>query len=233
MKNVIYWIIGIIFVFLYIYFEYGVQFFDKTEENNVVYTLSSIEDYSGVDIIVLNNNVPSFDEKYLNSNSFEEYGELDSLGRCTYAFANIGTDIMPTESRGDISHIKPTGWHSKKYDIIEDDGHLFNRCHLIAFQLASENDNVKNLITCTKYMNSTLMITYEEKVGNYVRRTKNHVLYRITPIFDNDNLVAKGVQMEALSVEDNGKGIKFNIFVYNVQPGIYIDYKTGDSHKEK
>ena len=136
---------------------------------------------------------------------------------------------MPTSSREDISSIKPTGWHSKKYDIIPEDGHLYNRCHLIAFQLAGENANPNNLITCTRYTNSTLMIEYEEKVGNYIRRTKNHVLYRVTPIFDNDNLIAKGIQMEALSIEDEGKGIKFNIFVYNVYPGIEIDYKTGYS----
>ena len=136
---------------------------------------------------------------------------------------------MPTGERESIYEIKPTGWHSVKYDFIPEDHHLFNRCHLIAHQLTAENANPKNLITCTRHMNTDVMQEYEIKVGNYIRRTNNHVLYRVTPIFDNDNLVAKGVQIEALSLEDNGKGIKFNVFIYNIQPGIIIDYKTGES----
>ncbi len=227
-NSFLYWLIIIVFVGLFGYAEYKDNF-----EEEPMYKLSDIKDYSGEDIIILNNNEPEFESKYINTSSFEEYYDLDELGRCTGAFGNISVDLMPTESRGDISKIKPTGWHSKVYDNIEDDGHLFNRCHLIAFQLAGENANKKNLITCTKYANSTLMLSYEEKVGNYIRRTKNHVLYRVTPIYDYDNLVAKGIHMEALSIEDNGEGIKFNVFIYNVQPGIEIDYKTGNSKRVK
>ena len=139
---------------------------------------------------------------------------------------------MPTSSRDRISEVKPTGWQYSKYDFIEGN-YLYNRCHLIAYSLTAENANPKNLITCTRYTNATLMQEYENKVGNYIRKTSNHVLYRVTPIFDGSNLIAKGVQMEALSIEDNGKGIKFNIFVYNIEPKIEIDYKTGDNHLKK
>ena len=217
----------IVIISLYIYFEYKDNF---VLNNFPAYQLSNIEDYKGKEIIVLNNNEPDFDDLKYSTKSFEKYGELDSLGRCTEAYANLGVDLMPTNSREDISYIKPSGWKSVKYDIIPEDGHLFNRCHLIAFQLAGENANPNNLITCTRYTNSTLMLEYEEKVGNYIRKTKNHVLYRVTPIYDGDNLIAKGIQMEALSLEDNGDGIKFNIFIYNVQPQIEIDYKNGNSH---
>lgn len=208
---------------LYIYFEY-----DKKTD----YKINDIPPYSGEDVIEINNNKPEFDDKYKNTYSFEEYGGLDKLGRCTYAFANIGVDLMPTAERERISEIKPTGWHYIKYDFIED-GILYNRCHLIAFHLTGENSNKENLITCTKYTNSTLMLKYEEKVGNYIRKTKNHVLYRVTPIFDEGNLLAKGIQMEAYSVEDDGEGIEFNVFIYNVQPGITIDYSDGSSEVEK
>ena len=213
-----------IMVFLYVYFEY----YNKP---SITYTTNDIPLYSGVDVIEINNNEPEFDSKYINTQSFEEYGPLDSLGRCTYAFANVGVDLMPTEERKRISDVKPTGWHYIKYDFIED-GILYNRCHLIAYQLTAENSNKENLITCTHHTNYDLMNEYEIMIGNYIRKTHNHVLYRVTPIFDEDNLLAKGVQMEALSVEDNGEGIKFNIFVYNVEPGIVINYKTGES-KEK
>ena len=213
-----------VILFLYVYFE----FFNKPV---IDYPVNDIPLYGGTDIIKINNNEPVFDSKYINTNSFEEYGKLDDLGRCTYAFANIGVDLMPTEERKRISDIKPTGWHYTKYDFIED-GILYNRCHLIAYQLTAENSNKENLITCTHHTNYDLMNEYEMKVGNYIRKTKNHVLYRVTPVFDEDNLIAKGVQMEALSVEDNGEGIKFNIFIYNIEPGIIIDYKTGDSKQE-
>ena len=156
------------------------------------------------------------------------YGELDKLGRCTEAHANIGKDLMPTEDRGSIGSVKPTGWHTVKYDIV-DGKYLYNRCHLIGFQLTGENANKNNLITCTRYMNTVGMLEFENKVAEYIKETNNHVLYRVTPIYEGNNLLAKGVQMEALSIEDEGKGIKFNVFVYNVQPGIEIDYKTGES----
>ncbi len=167
-----------------------------------------------------------------NTKSFENYGDLDSLGRCTVAFACIGQDIMPTEKRGDISSIKPTGWKSTKYDIV-DGKYLYNRCHLIGYQLTAENANEKNLITGTRFMNVDGMLPFENKVAEYVENTNNHVLYRVTPIFKDKNLVASGVQIEAKSVEDNGKGISFNVYVYNNQPGITIDYLTGKSSLTK
>ena len=165
---------------------------------------------------------------YSGEPSFEEYSDLDELGRCGAAYANIGQDLMPTQKRGDISRVKPTGWRSVKYDIV-DGKHLYNRCHLIGYQLTAENANEKNLITGTRYMNVDGMLPFENMVADYIKETDNHVLYRVTPIFDGNDLVAQGVQMEACSVEDDGEGICFNVFVYNVQPGIEIDYATGES----
>ena len=191
-------------------------------------TNSTIPAYSGNDYLILNNNIPDFSTSDLTTNSFEEYSPLDSLGRCGVAFANIGTDIMPTESRESISSVKPSGWHSVKYDIVEGK-YLYNRSHLIGFQLTAENANDRNLITGTRYFNATLMLPYENMVADYIKETNNHVLYRVTPIYEGNNLVATGVQMEAKSVEDNGEGIEFIVFVYNVQPGITIDYATGSS----
>ena len=150
------------------------------------------------------------------------------LGRCGVAYANVGIDTMPTIERGSIGMIKPTGWHTIKYDIVNGK-YLYNRCHLIGYQLTGENDNEKNLITCTRQMNIGTMLEYENKVADYVKKTNNHVLYRVTPIFKDSNLLATGVEIEAYSVEDNGEGIKFNVFIYNVQEGIEIDYTTGDS----
>ena len=158
----------------------------------------------------------------------EVYSELDSLGRCGVAFARVGKDTMPTEERGSIGMIKPSGWHTIKYDIVNGK-YLYNRCHLVGYQLTGQNANPKNLITCTRYMNTVGMLEFENKVASYVKKTNNHVLYRVTPIFRNDNLLATGVQIEAESIEDLGKGISFNVFVYNVQQGIEIDYETGDS----
>jgi len=223
MKKVFKFIFVLIILGLYFYFEY----YNKDEY--VYYSSNNIPAYSGEDVIVLNNNIPEFNNLDIKNESFEEYGELDSLGRCTYAYANIGTDLMPTKQRERISDIKPTGWKYKEYSFIED-GILYNRCHLIAYQLTAENSNKNNLITCTKHTNYDLMNKYEMKVGNYIRKTHNHVLYRVTPVFDNNNLIAKGVKMEAYSVEDNGEGVKFNIFIYNVQPGIVINYEDGDSY---
>lgn len=177
---------------------------------------------------VLNGNVPDFTESDWTTSSYEYYSELDELGRCGYAIASIGTDLMPTESRGSISSVKPTGWVSVQYDIV-DGKSLYNRCHLIGFQLTGENANKQNLITGTRYLNVVGMLPFENMVCDYVKETENHVLYRVTPIFDGDNLVADGVQMEGWSVEDEGEGVCFNIFCYNVQPGIEIDYATGES----
>ena len=177
---------------------------------------------------VLNDNIPSFANAPLTSVSFKRFSELDDLGRCGVAEACVGVDIMPTEERGAIGQVKPSGWHTVKYDIV-DGKYLYNRCHLIGFQLTGENANEQNLITGTRYFNVEGMLPFENMVADYVKETENHVTYRVTPVYDGDNLVAKGVQMEAFSVEDKGEGICFNVFVHNVQPGIEIDYATGDS----
>lgn len=191
-------------------------------------SLADIPEYSGEPYIVLNGNEPDFPKSEWNLQSFEQYGELDSLGRCSTAYANVGTDLMPTEKRGSIGQVKPTGWQTVKYDIV-DGKYLYNRCHLIGYQLSGENANDKNLITGTRYMNVEGMLPFENMVADYVKETGNHVLYRVTPVFQEDNLLADGVQMEAFSVEDEGEGIAYNVYVYNVQPGIQIDYATGES----
>lgn len=188
----------------------------------------AVPEYSEAAYTQLNGNVPGFTQEDWTTSSYEYYSDLDPLGRCGYAVACIGTDLMPTESRGSISSVKPTGWHSVQYDVV-DGKNLYNRCHLIGYQLSGENANEKNLITGTRYMNVQGMLPFENMVCDYVKETENHVLYRVTPVFDGDNLVADGVQMEAWSVEDEGGGVCFNVFCYNVQPGIEIDYATGDS----
>ena len=190
--------------------------------------LSSIPAFSGDPYVVINNNEPGFTDAELTTTSFETYSDLDSLGRCGVAYANIGTDLMPTEERGSIGQVKPSGWHTVKYDCV-DGKYLYNRCHLIGYQLTAENANTKNLITGTRYLNVEGMLPFENMVADYIKETGNHVLYRVTPIFDGDNLVANGVLMEAKSVEDDGEGILFNVYCYNVQPGVSIDYATGDS----
>ena len=193
-------------------------------------SVNNIPEYSGEDFVALNNNVPNFDEKDKTTTSFETYSPLDSLGRCGEAYANIGRDLMPTQKRGDISSVKPSGWLNKKYDTsLVDGGYIYNRCHLIGHQLAGEDANERNLITGTRYFNVDGMLPFENMIADYVKETNNHVLFRVTPVYDGDNLVAKGVQMEAYSVEDDGEGVMFNVFVYNVQPGIEIDYATGES----
>lgn len=191
-------------------------------------TLDEIPEFSGEPYISIEGNEPDFTQEDLSQGVFEEYSELDSLGRCGVAFANVGTETMPQETRAPISRVKPTGWHSTKYDNIRGK-YLYNRCHLIGFQLTAENANERNLITGTRYLNIEGMLPFENAVADYVKETENHVLYRVTPIFEEDALVASGVQMEAMSVEDQGEGIFFNVYVYNVQPGILIDYQTGDS----
>lgn len=177
-------------------------------------------------------NVPGFSEDELVTEAFENYSDLDSLGRCGVAYANICKELMPTEERGEIGMVKPSGWHTVKYSDRIDGNYLYNRCHLIGYQLAGENANEKNLITGTRYLNVTGMLPFENEVADYVESTGNHVLYRVTPVFDGDNLVASGVQMEAESVEDKGAGVLFNVYVYNVQPGVIIDYATGDSEAD-
>lgn len=177
---------------------------------------------------VINNNIPQFTESEITAVAFEHYSELDDLGRCGVAFACIGEEIMPTEERGNIGQIKPSGWQMAKYDIV-DGKYLYNRCHLIGYQLSGENANEKNLITGTRYMNVEGMLPFENIVADYVNKTKNHVMYRVTPVYDGNNLLAKGVRMEAYSVEDNGEGVSFNVFVNNIQPGIDINYQDGTS----
>lgn len=177
---------------------------------------------------VVNENVPEFSAEEMTTESFETYSELDSLGRCQTAYANIGRDLMPTEERESIGMIKPSGWHTVKYDNV-DGKYLYNRCHLIGYQLSGENANEKNLITGTRYMNVEGMLPFENEVADYVRKTGNHVLYRVTPVFEGENLVASGVKMEAKSVEDDGAGVQFYVYVYNRQPGIQIDYASGYS----
>lgn len=185
--------------------------------------------YSGEPYTELNGNIPYFTDREKTEDVFEHYSDLDTLGRCGAAYANICKELMPTEKRGEIGMIKPTGWHTVRYDDIISDKYLYNRCHLIGFQLAGENANEKNLVTGTRYMNVDGMLPFENMIADYVKETDNHVLYRVTPIFVGDNLVCRGVEMEAYSVEDNGEGTSFHVFVYNIQPGIEIDYATGDS----
>lgn len=196
--------------------------------------LSIVPDYSGSAWVELSDNTPDFTADEIAAakarGSYDEFSELDSLGRCGVAEANVGRDIMPTEKRGNISSVKPTGWHSVKYDNV-DGGSLYNRCHLVAHQLTGQNANWKNLITGTRYLNIEGMLPFEEETGDYVRATGNHVLYRVTPIFSGEEAVARGVQMEGYSLEDDGAGVKFNVYCYNVQPRIGIDYATGDSWK--
>lgn len=204
---------------------------NNNDDINYKYDISDIDKFSEYNYIELNGNVPVFEEVD-TSKSFEKYSELDNLKRAGSAFANIGVDLMPTEKRGSIGMIKPSGWHTIKYDIV-DGKYLYNRCHLIGYQLTGENANPKNLITCTRQMNTKGMLDFENKVAEYIRSTNNHVLYRVTPVYKDDNLLATGVIIEAKSVEDNGKGILFNVFVYNIQNGIEIDYKTGESSLKK
>ena len=202
-----------------------------TPSNNDTSTVFSLEDipaYSGTPYVEINGNQPTFTDDELTTEAFETYSDLDDLGRCGVTFACVGQEIMPTESRGNISSVKPTGWVQNQYDFV-DGKSLYNRCHLIGFQLTGENANKNNLITGTRYMNVDGMLPFENMVDDYVDETNNHVLYRVTPIYDGTDLVAQGVQMEAYSVEDSGDGVCFNVFCYNVQPGVEIDYATGEN----
>lgn len=206
-------------------------FTEEAPEESVSVTqveLGEIPEYQGSPYIEVEENEPDFTEEELTAVSYESYGELDGLGRCTTVEACIGTDLMPKEERGNISEVKPTGWQSVQYDNVEG-GSLYNRCHLIGYQLTGENANEQNLITGTRYMNTEGMLPFENEVAEYVEETDYHVMYRVTPVFEGDNLVASGVWMEAESVEDGGEGVSFNVYVYNVQPGIEIDYTQGNS----
>lgn len=194
-------------------------------------SLDEVPAYAGKPYVPLEGNEPGFSEGELSEESFESYSDLDGLGRCGVAIASVGQDLMPTEKRGNISRVKPTGWQSVRYDFVEGKN-LYNRCHLIGYQLSGENANERNLITGTRYMNVEGMLPFENEVAEYVEETGNHVMYRVTPVFEGEDLVASGVQMEAYSVEDQGKGVSYNVYVYNVQPGVAIDYATGESALE-
>ncbi|MCP1103376.1 DNA/RNA non-specific endonuclease [Lachnospiraceae bacterium PAL113] len=206
---------------------------EKSQEESTQYVsnIESVPEFSGEPYVVVNENEPFFEEEDYTEEAFEEYSDLDSLGRCGVAYANIGQEIMPTEKRGDIGSVKPTGWHSIQYDNVEGKS-LYNRCHLVGFQLSGENANEQNLITGTRYFNVEGMLPFENMVADYVKETEDHVLYRVTPVFEGDNLVASGVLMEAKSVEDEGDGVTFCVYVYNNQPDIEIDYATGESGLE-
>ena len=207
----------------------GNQNVQVSESIQKSFNLDDIPEFDGkTPYVIINNNEPNFPEEDFNSNSFEKYSELDSLGRCGVAYANVSKETMPTEARGEISKVKPTGWHTVKYVCVEGK-YLYNRCHLIGYQLTAENANKQNLITGTRYLNVDGMLPFENQVAEYVKQENGHVLYRVTPIFKENNLVANGVQMEAESVEDKGEKVKFNVYAFNVQPNIKIDYLTGNS----
>lgn len=201
------------------------------QEQHETVTMDTIPEYDGSPYVVINDNVPQFTDELLQAEeSFEYYSELDEWERCGTALANIGTELMPREERGSIGSVKPSGWHTVKYDEV-DGKYLYNRCHLIGYQLTGENANERNLITGTRYMNTEGMLPFENLVADYIKETGNHVLYRVTPVFEGDELVARGVHMEAQSLEDKGEAVCFNVFVYNVQPGITIDYADGESRR--
>ena len=203
---------------------------DASPYKDPICDLLGLPYYSGNPWVAVNNNKPTFTADEITTVGYEFFSELDNLGRCGYVMACVGREMMPTESRGDIGHIKPTGWVQKQYDgNLVSGGSLYNRCHLIGFQLTGENDNKKNLITGTRYMNWDGMVEFENMIADHVKETGNHVMYRVTPMFYENELVARGVHMEAYSVEDNGEGVSFNVYAYNIQPGIVIDYATGNN----
>ena len=221
----------LIVIILIIALLFGGYFYENYINEPVPISLSDIPEFSGVAYIEINGGVPFFDEEEITTLSYESYSPLDALGRCGVAIACIGIDIMPTEERGDIDNIKPTGWIQAQYDSVPG-RYLYDRCHLIGFQLTGENDNERNLITGTGYMNVEGMLPFENDVAEYIERTENHVMYRVTPIFKSYDLVARGVLIEAYSVEDNGKGLQFCVYCYNNQPGVIINYFDGSSYLE-
>ena len=224
--SILFVVICAIITVLYNNYSYSIH-----EVNTYSKSVLEVSPYDGSSsYVIINNNEPEFLSDDLVTRSYEFYSDLDSLGRAGVAMSSIGIDLMPTEERGNIGSVKPSGWHTIKYDFINGK-YLYNRCHLIGYQLTGENANEKNLITCTRQTNTGIMLEYENKVAKYIKETNNHVLYRVTPIYENNNLVASGIQMEAMSVEDNGTGIKFNIYIYNVQDGVDINYETGESEE--
>lgn len=232
MKNRKYrWMLPAVLIVLAVIAYFAKDYF-LTE--SVVYSESvmTVPVFTGDPFVVINDNQPEFTEDDYTTDSYEYYADLDRLDRCTLAMACVGADLMPKEDRESISSVKPSGWIQAEYEFV-DGKSLYNRCHLIGFQLTGENANERNLITGTRFMNVEGMLPFENMIADYVKETKNHVLYRVTPVYDGINLVARGVQMEALSMEDNGDGICFNVYVYNNQPGVVIDYTTGESRPEK
>ena len=229
-------IVGLLSVSITILAAFVGEIFPEMQEyisGNETVIEYEVPEYEGAAYTEINGNVPFFTQEEMTTKSFEMYSNLDWLGRCGSAFANIGKELMPTEERGPIGMVKPTGWHTEKYPGVIEDLYLYNRCHLIGFQLTGENANERNLITGTRYMNVEGMLPFENMVAEYVRETNHHLLYRVTPNFTENNLVADGVLMEAYSVEDAGEGVSFCVFVHNVQPGVEIDYRTGESWVEE
>lgn len=203
-----------------------------TAKSETQLEISEIPEYKGKPYVSIHQNKPEFLKEEIKAKSFEAYSTLDDLGRCGMAVACVGWDIMPKEKRGAIGSVKPSGWHTVKYDFV-DGKYLYNRCHLIGYQLTGENANEKNLITGTRYLNVEGMLPFENMVADYVKETRKHVMYRVKPVYKGKNLLAEGVQIEGYSVEDKGKSISFNVFCYNVQPGVKIDYTTGKSSSDK
>lgn len=233
-KNLLFRIAVFVVIILgaFVYRNYIKKEIKESKVTNIVgLDINNLPEYKGKPYVVINNNEPNFEKSELVTKSFEKYSELDSLKRCGVADSIIGKDLMPTSKRENISSVKPSGWKSIKYNGI-DGKSLYNRCHLIGFQLAGENANKRNLITGTRYLNTKGMLPFENMIADYVKETNHHVRYRVTPIFVGNELVARGVQMEAISIEDNGKAVKFNVYCFNVQPNIEIDYKTGNSRKK-
>ena len=229
MRKRIFAVVPILLAILLLFTGCDLQLTESDATSSAVsISLGEVPQYSGSPFVELNDNQPGLSEEEFTTESFESYSPLDSLGRCGTAYACIGQDLMPTQDRESISEVHPTGWQTAKYDFV-DGGYLYNRCHLIGFQLTGENANEENLITGTRYMNVEGMLPFENMVTDYIKETGNHVIYRVTPIFEGENLVASGVTMEAISVEDDGEGICFSVYVYNVQPGVEIDYQTGES----
>ena len=230
-KKLVTSLLSLIVLIAVVSYQYILPSYAYKDNSNNTSDVISIPSYDNEPYKEVNNNKPTFTDSEKELTEKEEYSDLDSLGRVGVAFALVSKSTMPTTKRGSIGMIKPAGWHTVKYDFV-DGKYLYNRCHLIAHQLTGENANPKNLITCTRSMNVDGMLPFENKVANYIKETNNHVLYRVTPVFDGDNLVANGAYMEAYSIEDKGK-LSFNVYVYNVQKGVTIDYKTGESKLEE
>lgn len=226
-KKLVTSLLSLIVLIAVVSYQYILPSYAYKDNSNNTSDVISIPSYDNEPYKEVNNNKPTFTDSEKELTEKEEYSDLDSLGRVGVAFALVSKSTMPTTKRGSIGMIKPAGWHTVKYDFV-DGKYLYNRCHLIAHQLTGQNANPKNLMTCTRSMNVDGMLPFENKVANYIKETNNHVLYRVIPVFDGDNLVANGAYMEAYSIEDKGK-LSFNVYVYNVQKGVTIDYKTGES----